>query len=364
MHVYARDVNDAFRKLVALFDGEEYAVTDCPVAPPVKKSSRNGPVMMLEEPFTITYERPTERVLFNTARDANPFFHLYHSLWLLAGRDDIAAPAYYVKRYADYSDNGVTANGSYGRRWRRAFNSNMTADQPAFVDQLDLLVAHLKTNPTSRRAVLQMWNVEDDLLKVNSSKDVCCNLSVVFSVRTVDGDLHPNEGDGRDPATFNALDMTVLNRSNDMIWGMLGEDFATFSVLQEYTAARLGAKVGRYHHVSNNLHVYESNWKPKEWLTGGSPKVGDRRVPLMKDPVAFDEQLPKIVSYFDGSGRDGKLTAADVTEPFLWDVARPTLTAFARHKRGKTEDALRICDEIEADDWRAVATQWLQRRQK
>ena len=34
----------------------------------------------------------------------------------------------------------------------------------------------------SRRAVLQMWNVEDDLLKVDSSRDVCCNLSVLFTV--------------------------------------------------------------------------------------------------------------------------------------------------------------------------------------
>lgn len=395
MHIHVRNVNDAFRRLVAFFSGEEYAVTDYPVAPPVKKSSRNGPVLMLEEPFTITYERPTERVLFNTVRDANPAFHLYESLWMIAGRNDVAPLSYYNSKIQQFSDDGNVFNGAYGYRWRRAFNSNMAMDQPAFVDQLDLLVAHLKDNPTSRRAVLQMWNIEDDLLKIGlhpdragnlyhpslahpPSKDVCCNLSVLFSLRETNDQKSignqiklPGYGEGWTTIPQNyVLDMTVFNRSNDMIWGMLGANYVHFSVLQEYMAAQLGVEVGRYNQISNNLHVYESNWKPEEWLSyyGSDDEVeyvpACNVVPLVKDPAAFDEQLPKIVSYFDGSGRDGKLTAVDITEPFLWDVARPMLTAFARHKRGKTEDALKTCDEIEADDWRVAATQWLQRRMK
>ena len=102
-------------------------------------------------------------VLFNSARDCNPWFHLYESLWMLAGRNDVASIAYYAKNMANYSDDGKTLNGAYGFRWRHM----VARGQPwKGVDQLDILVNHLKADPTSRRAVLQMWNVEDDLLKI------------------------------------------------------------------------------------------------------------------------------------------------------------------------------------------------------
>ena len=51
---------------------------------------------------------PCERVLLYPERNANPFFHLYESLWMLAGRNDVAGPARYAKNMNNYSDNGVT----------------------------------------------------------------------------------------------------------------------------------------------------------------------------------------------------------------------------------------------------------------
>lgn len=374
MHVYARNVNDAFRRLVAFFAGEKYAVTDYPVPPPVRKSSRNGPVLMLEEPVTITYERPTERVLFNTARDANPFFHLYESLWMIAGRNDVAPLAYYNSKIQQYSDDGNTFNGAYGYRWRHAFNSNLTADSfdSAFVDQLDLLVAHLKADSTSRRAVLQMWNVEDDLLKIGlhpdrsgnlyhpslahpPSKDVCCNLSVLFAIRD----------QGKHGPIDNVLDMTVFNRSNDLIWGCLGANVVHFSFLQEYMAARLGVEVGRYHQVTNNLHVYESNWKPQEWLAYyGSDEETEyvpacNIVPLVKDPAVFEKELPQFVK-----SNKGDCPVDKWEEPFLDTVAQPLCHAWHMYKQRDFGMARYWLDQIEADDWRAAAEGWIRRRER
>lgn len=37
----------------------------------VSRSSRNGPVLVLDQPTTICYEKPMERVLFWRDRDAN-----------------------------------------------------------------------------------------------------------------------------------------------------------------------------------------------------------------------------------------------------------------------------------------------------
>src|SRR5690606_3416900 len=145
-------------------------------------SSRVGEVAYIPEPVMITYQEPRKRVLFSEARDANPFFHLYESLWMLAGRDDVAPLAYYSSKIAEIaSDNGQTFNGAYGRRWRRML-SDSNGDE---VDQLKILIEHLRQLPNSRRAVLQMWTVGDDLLNIGTpvdySKDVCCNTCVYFS---------------------------------------------------------------------------------------------------------------------------------------------------------------------------------------
>lgn len=382
MEIRTRNVCTAFATLVRIFQTRELGGDVVPwethgrPAPVVGKSPRGLPTLMVDEPVTILYERPLERVLFNAARDANPFFHLYHSLWLLAGRDDVAAPAYYARRYAEFSDDGVTSNGSYGKRWVYSRAG----------DQISRVIAHLKAKPESRRAVLQMWNVEDDLLKVDMSRDVCCNLSALFSVRE---ETHSQDSGGTTPwgepvdvpVKKKSLDMTVLNRSNDLVWGTLGEDFCTFSFLLEYVAAHLGVEVGRYWQVSNNLHVYDSNFKPDEWLAweetayrrvydyaecDGSPGYPRMRtVPLVRDPAAFDRQLPLVVSHFDGREENGSIGCDEITEPFLWDVARPLLRAFSMHRRGRTEDAIELVrDQCAADDWCLAAEGWLERRWK
>jgi hypothetical protein len=89
---------------------------------------------------------------------------------MLAGRNDVATVAYYAKQMREYSEDGKTLNGAYGYRWRNQLVNVYEHGDPTWqhVDQLDVLVAHLKADPTSRRAVLQMWNVEDDLLKIGT----------------------------------------------------------------------------------------------------------------------------------------------------------------------------------------------------
>ncbi len=341
MHLTTRNVNTAFRLLIEEIQAGQKMYAGSP--PVVSRSSRNGPVLMIDEPVTITYTHPRERVLFNAARDANPFFHLYEALWMLAGRNDVGSVAYYAKNMLNYSDDGRTLNGAYGYRWRRGCDNALI--QP-ITDQLDAIVNHLKADPTSRRAVLQMWNVEDDLLKIDESRDVCCNLSVMFSIR---------EGH---------LDMTVTNRSNDMIWGLLGANYVHFTVLLEYLAARLGAEVGRYHHFSNNLHVYESNWEPKEWLTEPIvPYPYPSSLLLVRNPGAFEKELPAFVEMH--SGRTDAANLEDRwTEPFLSTVAGPMLTAFACHKEKDDHSAFMALDDLAADDWQIAAELWLKRRVK
>ena len=389
MHLVYTNVNDAFAGLVYSFHRGSIPAAVSP--------SRNGEVIAADDPMTITYRNPGQRVLMNAERDANPFFHLYEALWMLAGCNDVAALRYYNAQMAQYSDDGETFNGAYGYRWRHArmdwdvdevtgkpfFPSggkptHTNADGQPKIDQLEILIAHLRQNPHSRRAVLQMWTVEDDLLQVDRSKDVCCNLSVVFRVETgpclacngqnysMDGGVHTvcAKCGGLSSEQPRYLNMTVFNRSNDLIWGMLGANYVHFTVLQEYMATNLELELGSYHQISANLHLYTERWEPEKWLNSQTDSyIAERRVvPLVKSPAVFDEELPQFVETFRlQSGAEEPAVRHDSgwREPFFEQVASPMLRAFIRHKLGDHAGALAWTKYVEADDWRWAAVQWL-----
>jgi thymidylate synthase len=421
MHLTFRNVNEAFHEMVqGMHDPGGANYHGCRI-PTEVAASRYGEVIVVEEPVVITYRKPTERVLFNVARDCNVFFHLYEALWMLAGRNDVASLAYYNRRMPEFSDDGQTLNGAYGYRWRRAKVSPFVTPRPGFgadmrdmtlrVDQLVLLVEHLRASPHSRRAVLSMWNVEDDLLNVDTSKDVCCNLSVVFKVetglcrkcegtgsswpvkvagvRTEDRALCP-ECLGKPHEVPRYLNMSVFNRSNDLVWGMLGANAVHFSILQEYLAARLGLEVGVYNQMTTNLHAYTETWRPEEWLRSPYRDLYDNdtragqwqwmaergdnellshplaAVPLVRDPDAFDKELVDFVEANARHHAEIELNTARYLgwrEPFLRTVAQPMCNAFHCYRLNQNfEAALRWVDLVASEDWRLAARHWLQKR--
>src|SRR3954462_5286059 len=135
----------------------------------LREESRNGPVLVAPGPVLTEYERPCERVLFHRARDANPFFHLFEALGMLAGRNDVAWVGQYAKNMFNYSDDGEALHGAYGFRWRE-FSG---------LDQLEHIVQPLREQPNSRRAVLSMWAPNGDLVTSEGAggihmKDVPC----------------------------------------------------------------------------------------------------------------------------------------------------------------------------------------------
>lgn len=339
-----QNVNDAFKELVA-------GIYDTSI-PTVQVGSRAGGVLKIVEPVIITYEKPWERVLFNPARDANPFFHLFESLWMLAGKNDVATLKKYNGKIGEIaSDDGITFNGAYGYRWR-----------VGVVDQLDMIVAHLENNPESRRAVLSMWNKGNDLLMIDKSKDVCCNLCACFSITA-----SPNEVAGSD---FKVLNMTVMNRSNDLIWGALGANVVHFSFLQEYLAAKLGVGIGLYHQITNNLHVYNDVWEPWKWLevyenrTAHSPMLdyGDktRRLIPLYDGELFERELRPFVNSLTVETDYRK----DWDSKFIKEVAFPMRKAFDCHKARDYLRALSWCALIQSNDWEVACTSWIKVREK
>jgi thymidylate synthase len=192
----------------------------------VAGTSERGPVVALQGPLLVSVMFPNERVLLDPIRLCNPFFHVAEACWMLAGFQSVGWLAKFNKRIADSADDDGTINGAYGYRWRKHWS----------MDQIRSCLGLLRRNPASRRAVLQMWDPQVDLDVSNN--DIPCNTSIFF--RVVRG----------------ALEATVANRSNDVVWGMCGANAVHLTILQELMARELGMKIGRYHVMTNNAHCY------------------------------------------------------------------------------------------------------------
>ena len=318
----------------------------------IQMDSRNGEVSMFREPVTSVYERPNERVLFNPIRNCNPFFHFVEGLWMIAGRNELKPLTMFAKKLADYSDDGYTLNGAYGYRWRHWFERLRHVNDAAFelegVDQLDTAIKMLKASPKDRRVVLGMWDPTDDL--GSTSKDIPCNTQVFFkSIPTKDGYI---------------LDMTVTNRSNDLIWGAYGANVVHFSMVHEYVASMAGMGLGHYYQVSNNAHVYSDVWKPlEEKLPHGymsDPYETDnlKPLPLVDDPSTFDEDVNKFFDWLLSNS-----PPPSFNNKIFVNTAVPMVSAWKLYKEEKDKlAALEEAMHIKAPDWRKACVEWFQRK--
>jgi hypothetical protein len=292
------------------------------------EETRNGRALVFNCPVLIEHTCPDRRVLFDPIRDANPFFHYMEAIWMLSGSDGVAFPAKFAKQIAEYSDDGRILRGAYGHRWRNHFG----------VDQIDAVVEILRTNPNSRRAVIAMWDPVDDLNA--ASKDLPCNTHIYFALRS------------------GYLNMTVCNRSNDLVWGMLGANIVHLSILQEYIAGALEAPVGSLFQFTNNLHIYEG-WENKfsrdsdRWYRAHANY--NRWLFCPNNLQASQARL--FVTY----GLDGE---EEYDNRILTRNALPMLEAWEEY-RSKDPDWSKIFTTISKvydDDWRFACIQWMLRR--
>lgn len=358
MHVLnVRDVNEALPRALAY-------LRDCGTPEP----TRNGPALVAPGPVATVYRDPRRRVLFDPLRDANPFFHLFESLWILAGRRDVRFLSWFNSRIANYSDDGDTFHAAYGYRLRKQWG----------FDQIEAACKILRENPQSRQAVLQIWNPLLDLGV--DSKDLPCNDMVMLRVRESVLSFHPSKRE---------LDITVCNRSNDAIWGAYGANAVQFSMLQEYMAWHLNVGVGKYVQMSHNLHVYTENPYWQQWKeTPGGRGTHVRKAeydriaqggktfmavtsPLV-DPVlgqgfpaarCFDMDLATFFKAVD-KATDLPGLAADMRYPefmtsFFGQVVRPMLLAFVY--RNVNYEYVHALGKSQLD-WCYAGARWLERR--
>jgi hypothetical protein len=293
-----------------------------------EEKSRNGTVMTVDKPVVLTIQNPPERVLVDPIRQPNPYFHVMEFVWMMSGSNDVRWIEQFnsgMRKYADFGTDYI--HGAYGYRWRGHFN----------LDQIDWVIKHLHRDPESRRAVLAMWDADVDTQFHN---DVPCNTHIYF--RIVDDELN----------------MTVCNRSNDLVWGMLGANAVHMTLLHELIAEALGIHIGSYRVITNNLHVYTDlpNF-PEIWGTVSTPDI--------YSGVNAAEPM-----YLLQSGEDYAMIVRDarsfvrgdfgeLSTDWMKYTAYPMHQAYiARKSRNSSGRAWIEC--IAAEDWRTACEFWSQ----
>lgn len=315
----------------------------------VEEISRNGRVIVAPTPVCTVYREPKERVVFSRIRDANPFFHLMESLWMLAGRRDLKWIEQFNSRFGEYSDDGKSIWGAYGWRWKSFFG----------VDQIQVIISELEENPDSRRCVLSMWNAWDgsfdghntssDLIRMfkEDPKDVPCNTHAYFDLRN------------------NVLNMTICCRSNDIMWGAYGANAVHFSMLQEYIASALGVEVGVYRQISNNLHIYPDVYGDKQQLLDLS-----REAQFVDYYKTDPHMLPTVLVCTSKEDWDRDLESFMLQqnlmyyENFFNYIAQPMYNAYMFRKQGDYKAAYEALDRMPLCDWKIASIEWVQRREE
>lgn len=342
--ISARNVNDALLLGLQALKAEG-----------VSRDSRNGPVSVFPGSVTTHYQKPDERVIFFPERDANPYFHFMESLWMLAGRRDVAWVSQFAANIANYTDDGVNFHGAYGYRWRSHFTiteyeqpgaMHLPAIEKSYsIDQLATMVTLLKKNPDDRRVVLQMWDTAADLGM--DGKDFPCNLIATFRINP-----------------YGKLDMYVFNRSNDMIWGAYGANAVHFSVLQEVLASWIGVPIGIYEQISTNFHAYYNTLEKHGNVTQHAPGM---------DPYSLGEVSPlQIVntpmwSWFQDLEmfmNEGAIMG--FKDKFFKKTVAPMWNSWQAWKDKENplrlEKAIQLAKQIQASDWNRACVEWLERR--
>ena len=284
-------------------------------------------------PVVTTYQCPRERVLYDVTRDANPFFHFMESLWILGGRSDVKWLAQWLSSIANYSDDGLDFHGAYGYR--------------IMLDgQFTNVINRLRADHDTTRAVLAIYDREMD--NDYNGRDMPCNCTLFLGIQN------------------GKLNLTVANRSNDMIWGAYGANVVQFSMLHEYMAGILGVGVGWYAQMSNNAHIYPDHEVTARVLEGSSdfhdPYDTDVQdsvqwYPMGVTPENYMQWTAELVTFL-GDYWD------KVTYCFSYfnDIAIPMRKAHVLYKAKDYDGALHQCQYIMASDWRRACIEWIQRR--
>ena len=185
-----------------------------------------GTKAMYNVSFTI--ENPTDRIITTPWRKFKPDYAEMEWQWYLSGWPYVTEIKKHAKIWDRMHGGDNRVNSNYGYQWQRN-------------DQLKKVIEQLKNNHNSRQAWISIYDGKE---KDDYQYDTPCTMCVGFDIKN------------------GKLDMTVIMRSNDLVYGF-GVDQYCFSKLQEMVANELNLPVGTYTHFAHDLHIYERHYNMK-----------------------------------------------------------------------------------------------------
>lgn len=172
-------------------------------------------------PLTLHIEDARRCVLTIPDRKLNYSFMVAECFWIMMGRDDVKMISHYNKNIGQFSDDGESFVGAYG---------------PRIVDQLPYAMRTLRDDPSSRQAVILIWQRH-----LPKTKDVPCTLTMQFLAR--EGKLH-----------------AIVNMRSSDAWLGIPYDVFNFAMILAAIAGDLNYGVGSLTINIGSSHLYERHW--------------------------------------------------------------------------------------------------------
>lgn len=157
---------------------------------------------------------------------------IYELLWFLKGDTNIKyLQENGVKIWDAWADENGELGPVYGHQWR-----SWSTPDGKVIDQISGLIEQIKTNPASRRLIVNAWNVGD----LDKMKLPPCHLLFQFYVN-----------DGK-------LSCQLYQRSADVFLGV-PFNIASYALLTLMVAQVTGLKPGDFVHTFGDAHIYNNH---------------------------------------------------------------------------------------------------------
>lgn len=195
---------------------------------------------------------------------------IYELLWFLNGDTNIKyLTDNGVRIWNEWADENGDLGPVYGKQWR-----SWTKPDGETVDQISQLIETLKTNPDSRRMIVNAWNV-GELDKMALTPCHC-----LFQFYVADG----------------KLSCQLYQRSADTFLGV-PFNIASYALLTMMIAQVTGLEAGEFIHTFGDVHLYNNH-------------IEQAQIQLKRDPKPLPKMSinPNVNSIFDFKFEDFVLT--------------------------------------------------------
>jgi len=211
-------------------------------------------------------------------------------LWFLSGQTNIEILKRHKCKFWDAWADPETGEvpSAYGNFWRRfpGHQHGALRTEPTWNDQLAWVLNTLRTNPMSRRLVINAWapgNAQTSALPP-------CHFAMAFNVQNVAvGPAGPNE------QIEQRLCLHLTQRSCDLALGV-PYNMASYGLLLAIMSHLTGIKPGIFAHTLLDLHIYskkpDGSMEEYDHMPGLSEQL--RRTPKKVPNVVIDPSIKEL----------------------------------------------------------------------